>query len=92
LLALRASPNLDSIAEFPIRTSNTDAEYGNYSGGLINVVTKSGGKYNLNNPYPSGFAGATVPNPTGGSFDATSNGLDQLSVVSKTKTFGSVFS
>src|ERR1700736_2253666 len=37
-------PNLDSIAEFRILTSNTDAEYGNYSGGLINVVTKSGGK------------------------------------------------
>src|SRR5260370_20734568 len=36
-------PNLDSIAEFRILTSNTDSEYGNYSGGLINVVTKSGG-------------------------------------------------
>jgi len=36
-------PNLDSIAEFRILTSNTDAEYGNYSGGLINVVTKIGG-------------------------------------------------
>jgi hypothetical protein len=36
-------PNLDSIAEFRILTSNSDAEYGNYSGGLINVVTKSGG-------------------------------------------------
>src|SRR5580700_3326647 len=36
-------PNLDSISEFRILTSNTDAEYGNYSGGLINVVTKSGG-------------------------------------------------
>lgn len=36
-------PNLDSIAEFRILTSNTDAEYGNFSGGLINVVTKSGG-------------------------------------------------
>ena len=36
-------PNLDSIAEFRILTSNADAEYGNYSGGLINVVTKSGG-------------------------------------------------
>jgi Carboxypeptidase regulatory-like domain len=35
-------PNLDSIAEFRILTSNVDAEYGNYSGGLISVVTKSG--------------------------------------------------
>ena len=36
-------PDLDSIAQFRILTSNTDAEYGGYSGGLINVVTKSGG-------------------------------------------------
>src|SRR5882762_3021575 len=35
-------PNLDSIAEFRIITSNAGAEYGNYSGGLVNVVTKSG--------------------------------------------------
>ena len=39
-------PNLDSIAEFRIITNNFNAEYGNYSGGQINVVTKSG-----NNQY-----------------------------------------
>jgi len=37
-----AVPNLDSLAEFRILTNNFDAEYGNYSGGQINVVTKSG--------------------------------------------------
>ena len=36
-------PDLDSIAEFRILTNNFDAQYGNYSGGIINVVTKSGG-------------------------------------------------
>lgn len=35
-------PNLDSIAEFRIVTNNFDAEYGNYPGGQINVITKSG--------------------------------------------------
>jgi hypothetical protein len=35
-------PNLDSIAEFRILTSNFDAEYGGHGGGQINVVTKSG--------------------------------------------------
>ncbi len=35
-------PNLDSIYEFRILTNNFDAEYGNFSGGQINVVTKSG--------------------------------------------------
>ncbi len=35
-------PNLDSIAEFRIITNNFDAEYGEFSGGQIHVVTKSG--------------------------------------------------
>ena len=36
-------PNLDAIAEFRIVTSNFDAEYGEFSGGQISVITKSGG-------------------------------------------------
>lgn len=36
-------PNLDSIAEFRILATNLDAEYGKYSGGVVSVVTKSGG-------------------------------------------------
>ena len=44
-------PNLDSIAEFRIITNNFDAEYGNYSGGQVNVVTKSGS----NGWHGSGF-------------------------------------
>jgi len=35
-------PNLDAIEEFRIVTSNFDAEYGEFSGGQIGVVTKSG--------------------------------------------------
>src|SRR5271163_305398 len=35
-------PNLDAIDEFRIITSNFDAEYGEFSGGQVNVVTKSG--------------------------------------------------
>jgi hypothetical protein len=37
-----AIPNLDSLAEFRILTNNTDAEFGNYAGAQVNVVTKSG--------------------------------------------------
>jgi hypothetical protein len=40
-------------------------------------------RYGLNNPYPSGFGGATVP-----SFNALSNALTQLLVLSHTKSFG----
>ncbi len=35
-------PNLDAVAEFRVLTNNYDAEYGNYTGGVVNVVTKSG--------------------------------------------------
>ncbi|MGH9470940.1 MAG: carboxypeptidase regulatory-like domain-containing protein, partial [Terriglobia bacterium] len=35
-------PNLDSIAEWRIITNNFDAEYGNFSGGQVNLATKSG--------------------------------------------------
>jgi hypothetical protein len=35
-------PNLDSIEQFRLLTNNFDPEYGNYNGGIVNVVTKSG--------------------------------------------------
>ena len=35
-------PNLDSIQDLRVLTSNFNAEYGNYSGGQVIVVTKSG--------------------------------------------------
>lgn len=44
-------PNLDSIAEFRVITSNVDAEYGHYSGGVVSIVTKSG----TNRFHGSGF-------------------------------------
>jgi hypothetical protein len=36
------SPNPDTVEEFRLITSNYNAEYGRSSGGVINVVTKSG--------------------------------------------------
>jgi Carboxypeptidase regulatory-like domain len=41
-MAAAIIPNLDSIAEFRILSANSDAEYGQYTGGQINVITKSG--------------------------------------------------
>ena len=41
-MAAAIIPDLDSIAEFRILTNNSDAEYGFYSGGMINVITKQG--------------------------------------------------
>ena len=41
-MAAAIVPNLDSIAEFRILSDNFDAEYGKYTGGQINVITKSG--------------------------------------------------
>jgi hypothetical protein len=41
-MAAAIIPNLDSIAEFRILSDNFDSEYGKYTGGQINVITKSG--------------------------------------------------
>jgi hypothetical protein len=35
-------PNLDSVAEFRLITSSFDAEYGRFSGAVMNAITKSG--------------------------------------------------
>jgi hypothetical protein len=47
----------DAIAEVQVLTSGVSAEYGRFSGGVINVITKSGGnrasggfRFNLTNP------------------------------------------
>jgi len=77
-----AVPNLDSIEEFRILTNNFDAEYGNYSGGQINVVTKSGTNQwhgnvfeffrntdlNAANFFDSGHRGSYHQNQFGGTF------------------------
>src|SRR5215468_11698794 len=78
-----AVPNLDSIAEFRILTNNFDSEYGNYSGGQINVVTKLGTNQWHGNAFefwrntglntrnffdPAGQKGAYHQNQFGGTF------------------------
>ncbi|SPF48893.1 conserved exported hypothetical protein [Candidatus Sulfotelmatobacter kueseliae] len=74
-------PNLDSIAEFRIITNNFNAEYGNYSGGQVNAITKSGTnefhgeafEFLRNDAldarnYFSGIRGAFKQNQFGGTF------------------------
>jgi hypothetical protein len=78
-----AVPNLDSIEEFRILTNNVDAEFGNYAGAQINVVTKSGTNHWHGNAFefvrntslnarnyfdPVGAKGAYHQNQFGGTF------------------------
>ncbi|HEY4950724.1 MAG TPA: carboxypeptidase regulatory-like domain-containing protein [Candidatus Acidoferrales bacterium] len=64
------------------RIDISTARYGTFSAYYFADI------YNLDNPYPSGFGGATLPGPNG-AFDALSSGSDQMIVLSNTKTFGS---
>jgi len=66
-------PNLDSIAEFRIVTSNFDAEYGEFSGGQINVITKSGANQFHGNAFDflrnTALDARNYFSPTRGEFD-----------------------
>ena len=64
------------------RIDVNSARYGNVSAYYF------ADKYNLDDPYPSGFGGATVPGPNG-AYDALSSGLDQVIVLRDTKTLSS---
>ena len=44
-------PDLDSIEQFRVLTNNFDPEYGNYNGGMVNVVTKSGSSHFHGNAF-----------------------------------------
>jgi hypothetical protein len=63
-------PNLDSIQEFRLLTSNFDAEYGYFGGGLINVVTKAG----TNDLHGGAFFFARNQNLDANNFFNTSRG------------------
>ena len=61
-------PNLDSIQEFTILTSNFDAQYGNFSGGQVLVSTKAG----TNSVHGSAFEYLRNTNLDARNFFATS--------------------
>jgi hypothetical protein len=64
-------PNLDSIAEFRILTNNSDAEYGHYAGGQVNVITKSG----TNQFHGDAFEFVRNPNLDSRNFYSPSRGV-----------------
>ena len=89
------SPNLGA-SEFSTEVNKLRLN-GHKASGRIDIDTTRFGafsayyfadNYNLDNPYPSGFGGATLPGP-GGAYNALSSGRDQMIVLSDTKTFGS---
>jgi hypothetical protein len=88
-------PNLDSIAEFRIITNNFDAQYGNYSGGIINVVTKSGTNhfhgsafdFVRNTAFNARGYSFSNPAPPKGSYDQNIYGATFGGPIRKSKVF-----
>ncbi|HTW32813.1 MAG TPA: carboxypeptidase-like regulatory domain-containing protein [Candidatus Sulfotelmatobacter sp.] len=84
-------PNLDSIAEFRILTNNFDAEYGEFSGGQINVITKSGTNRFHGNVFEflrnTNLDARNYFSPTRGSFDQNQFGGTFGGPIRKNKTF-----
>ncbi len=84
-------PNLDSIAEFRILTNNFDAEYGEFSGGQINVVTKGGTNQFHGDLFEfvrnTGLDARNFFSPTRGEFDQNQFGGTFGGPIRKTKIF-----
>jgi hypothetical protein len=84
-------PNLDSIAEFRILTNNFDAEYGEFSGGQINVVTKSGSNEFHGDAFEflrnTDLDARNYFSPTRGEFDQNQFGGTAGGPIRKTKIF-----
>ncbi len=84
-------PNLDSIAEFRILTNNFDAEYGEFSGGQIEVVTKSGTNTFHGDVFEflrnTDLDGRNYFSPTRGAFDQNQFGATAGGPIRKNKLF-----
>ena len=84
-------PTLDSIAEFRILTNNFDAEYGEFSGGQINVVTKSGTNEFHGNAFEflrnTNFDARNYFSPARGKFDQNQFGGTFGGPIRKNKIF-----
>jgi hypothetical protein len=84
-------PSLDSIAEFRILTNSFDAEYGEYSGGQINVITKSGSNALHGNVFEflrnTNLDARNYFSPTRGSFIQNQFGATLGGPVVRNKTF-----
>src|SRR5580698_42532 len=84
-------PNLDSIDEFRILTNNFDAEYGEFSGGQINVVTKSGTNAFHGDVFEflrnTGLDARNYFSPTRGTFDQNQFGGTLGGPVRRNKVF-----
>ena len=64
---------LDSVAEFSVLTTNFSAEYGRASGGIVNVVTKSGS----NALHGTAYEFNRVSRYASNSYDNNANGIDK---------------
>jgi hypothetical protein len=84
-------PNLDSISEFRILTSNFDAEIGEFSGGQISVVTKGGGNSIHGDLFEfvrnTNLDARNYFSPTRGQFDQNQYGATLGGPVRKDKVF-----
>jgi hypothetical protein len=84
-------PNLDSIAEFRILTSSFDAEHGEFSGGQIEVVTKSGGNVLHGDVFEflrnTDFDARNYFSPTRGAFDQNQFGATLGGPIRKNRIF-----
>src|SRR5467141_2428121 len=99
--AIRSTISQEGVQEFQLILSNFNAEYGRASGGVINIVTKSGGNeshgdafgyfrnkaFQARNPFSGEVDANGVLQPTKQGYTRTQSGLTFGGPLKKDKTF-----
>ena len=100
--AIRSTISQEGVQEFQLILSNYNAEYGRASGGVINIVTKSGGNefhgdafgyfrnkaFQARNPFSGQVDSSGILQPTKQAYTRTQSGLTFGGPFKKDKTFG----
>src|ERR1700674_1071997 len=100
--AIRSTISQEGVQEFQLILSNYNAEHGRASGGVINIVTKSGGNefhgdafgyfrnkaFQARNPFSGQVDSSGILQPTKQAYTRTQSGLTFGGPFKKDKTFG----
>jgi hypothetical protein len=88
--AVRSTISLEAVHEFQVLSNSFSAEFGNASGGVVNIVTKSGGNVSRGNAFYFGRHDALSAKGYFEQYDPFGRAIDQPKAPFKQNQFGGV--